>query len=93
MSEEWGPWIEHDGTDCPISAGKYIMAQGTSGKIVQGTIVDPSNSYGWNWSGRRLMMGYVIRYHIRKPEGLIILEQVLENLPAPVAPQPVGVQP
>jgi len=86
---EWGPWIEHDGTDCPLCAGEYIMAQGTSGKIVEGTIGNPSNSCGWNWNGPRLPMGYVILYRIRRPRALQDLIDLVESLPAPAPGDPV----
>jgi hypothetical protein len=93
MSDEWGPWIEHDGKGCPCLGawaqterlGKYVFPHtGTHRAILEGRIEEPAN---WDWSrfGERLPRGTVaskvIRYRIRKPRGLTILESLLADLP------------
>ena len=86
-SEEWGPWIEHDGNGCPCvgmwcqvvfdDAGNAIVSNGrVSGNIFEGTV---SGKHGWHGPDE---IGFeVIRYRIRKPRGLTVLEDLLENLP------------
>lgn len=89
MSEEWGPWIEHDGKGCPCFGawvrcewegppGRFMVDEGRAGSMGGG---------GWDWSnfqkrhhtGRRIAV--VRRYRIRKPRGLTILEELIEQLP------------
>lgn len=59
MSEEWGPWIEHDGKGCPCK-GMYVRMQGQNQKI-QGPLITREGwadkvQYSWDWetaSGRQ----------------------------------------
>ena len=87
--EEWGPWIEHDGRGCPV-VGMWVhrvydmVAVDVSDGVLKnekiGRVKD-AGSRSWSWT-----RGYarVIRYRIRKPRGLAILENLIENLPQPV---------
>ena len=88
MSEEWGQWIEHDGNGCPC-VGMWVQAQfrnvrahfshgNFSGGVWEGRAKGITN---WTWPDPR---GEVIRYRIRKPRGLTILENLIADLPAPV---------
>lgn len=92
MSSEWGPWIEHDGKGCPC-VREYVqaVAERMPGDFVE--VEGPCGEKGgesWNWEFwlRRDVDGNlfarIIRYRIRKPRGLIILESLLENLPEEV---------
>jgi len=87
-NEEWGPWIAHDGSGCPV-AGMFtrdMLADGTTEDgIVDPSCASPPPDYCslWIWASipdykfhRR-----VIRYRIRKPKGTAILQSLLENLP------------
>jgi hypothetical protein len=99
VSEEWGPWIEHDGKGCPC-VGQYV--QYVIGKCKDGS--DPSfdihfpgphekrvgkcvyegiaiNDGGWCWGPHSYPN---IRYRVRKPRGLTILESLLADLPEKV---------
>lgn len=96
MSEEWGPWIEHDGKGCPC-VGQYVHIvferelSGRTGGGGRGSIAGPREWIGitnppdgrgsWDW---RTVYNRVIHYRIRKPRGLTILEGLLENLPEEV---------
>ena len=105
MTEEWGPWIEHDGKGCPCR-GEIVEAiwrhrDGRTYNYIEGEssvwLVPPDagsnpRSSSWIW---RLVNGLphpmpggnsapIIRYRIRKPRGLTILEGLLENLPEQV---------
>jgi len=98
MSEEWGLWIEHDGRGCPVPRGTVGAALLQKGVVVAfcagfgsttgGPYSPPEISSGnaWDWSsvpdeyrGER-----VIRYRIRKPRGVTILQRLLADLPEQV---------
>lgn len=89
MSEEWGPWIEHDGKGCPIVGMFVHRVYARPGRDVKDGVVKSekigfvrnSGSCSWNW-----VPGFapVVRYRIRKPRGLTILEGILADLPAKV---------
>ena len=90
MSDEWGPWIEHDGKGCPVKAGMWIDVE-YRGKRPDGGRVNRSvvRAPNWIWpkEGGLLFAFDVIRYRIRKPRGLTILENLIADLPAPVGPK------
>lgn len=90
MSDQWGPWIEHDGKGCPCvgmwveavcecQPGVFTVAEGITGSF-------GGESWHWeNWCKPsaywRCLCARVIRYRIRKPRGLTILESLLHDLP------------
>lgn len=94
MSDEWGPWIEHDGKGCPCRGQiAHVVLKNANGVLMHGTdrrgryvapgewvglVSPPDHGGSWTWGN-----GYnpVLRYRIRKPRGLTILEGLLENLP------------
>lgn len=85
MSEEWGPWIEHDGRGCPC-AGRVVEGERRSGVVetwVAGTLNVGGHGSMWVWGTcvPKFRDLEVVRYRIRKPRGLTILEGLLENLP------------
>ena len=90
---EWGPWIEHDGKGCPC-VGQYVQAERTTFKIDECIAgADAIRDYGsanvcgsaWVWIKHPdLNNDWFIRYRIRKPLGMVILEAILADLPAPV---------
>lgn len=81
--DEWGPWIEHDGGPRPVAAGVIVAIQ------IRGHWTAPNGNpdcdiagvWAWHWDGG---VDDIIRYRIRKPKGLTILESLLENLPEQV---------
>lgn len=87
MSDEWGPWIEHDGNGCPC-VGEYVQAEGVypggSRRVQEGIARDT-----WSWHDANFgtthpkggVTGRVVRYRIRKPRGLTILQEMIESLP------------
>jgi hypothetical protein len=93
QQEDWGPWIEHDGKGCPV-AGQYGRAECADGyefEKVLGSWVGPSGGIPidcWDWSCKNLRAfewdARVIRYRIRKPRGMAILEALLQDLPQDV---------
>lgn len=91
MSEEWGPWIEHDGKGCPC-VGQYVHTQQCDGRSVFGLAgtsraravslgMSPGGS--WDWANKARCF-VVIRYRIRKPKGLAMLERVARDVTAPI---------
>lgn len=88
MSEEWGPWIEHDGGPCP--APGCLVAIQFRVKVQPGdkTRGNPDCDWAevWDWwhDGTH---DDIIRYRIRKPRALLNLIELVENLPAPFEPK------
>lgn len=76
MSEEWGPWIEHDGgdtIDAPIGARIMFEAFRPDGCTVYsgtGTYAGATGA-GDEWD--------LIRYRVRKPKGLTILQEIAQS--------------
>jgi hypothetical protein len=73
MSEEWGPWIEHDGKGCPVPGRAFvdvIYRDGRShaGRMNQAVVSAPN----WIWPKQNGLefASDVIRYRIRKPRAL-----------------------
>lgn len=98
--ENWGPWTEHNGGGCPCVGAFVHVVLGDAGADfpIHGSGMDtwdegwsPLNEAeavgiarqdpSWEWDGRSYP---VIRYRIRKPKGLTILEALLEDLPTTV---------
>ena len=99
MSEEWGPWQEHDGKGCPC-VGQYVQLQTRSGMRAEGVagtsyaVRTNSSQSGWVWPvplrHALTVETEVETYRIRRPKGMAILEQLLADIPAPVAREVVG---
>lgn len=101
--EEWGPWIEHDGKTVPVSIGTFVHLvfedgdewqgiEGTSGvsRTRNGNWIIPDDGDPWSWIWDHPNGEYgdrIIRYRVRKPRGLTILEDLIADLPAPVQPE------
>ena len=89
MSEQWGPWIEHDGLGCPVR-GQWVQAegQGMAREGIAGSDGDRSVLLGfnrdgsWDWSNGPDCWR-IERYRIRRPRALLQLIDMAENLPAP----------
>lgn len=79
MSDEWGPWIQHDGVSVPVIQGKF-QYEGRG-------FPDENNAvfYLWLWYLAPIGMpgkGRILRYRLRKPRGLTILQGILSDIPA-----------
>jgi hypothetical protein len=94
MSEEWGPWIDHDGKGCPCPGQRV---QGINGwGCLDSWIADrifsdlPEVLSSWCWAMPSNLVPRwecIIRYRVRKPRALMDLIEMVENLPAPVMPK------
>lgn len=81
---EWGPWIEHDGKGCPC-LGQYVHAVHDTGYEFMGIAGSQGSRRARSWVWPSVpRFTRVLRYRIRKPRGLTILEGLLENLPESV---------
>ncbi|ODM50013.1 hypothetical protein A9320_28135 [Ruegeria sp. PBVC088] len=90
MSEEWGPWIEHDGMGTPVPEGTRVEVEDWGGRIYTGQVVGreplPGEVDVWDWrhcisQGRPQWL--VKRYRIRKPRGLTMLQQIARDAKCP----------
>lgn len=88
MSNEWGPWIEHDGKGCPC-VGQYVhVVVVNSYGFEKETFVIAGSQGGKSWDWRNApKYTRIIRYRIHKPRGLTILENLIADLPAPAGPK------
>jgi hypothetical protein len=79
MSEEWEPWIEHDGKGCPCVGmwvqmvfkrkGLRFEACGIAGERFDGTESETGSSWHWAIISEGPWWP-VIRYRIRKPRAI-----------------------
>lgn len=86
----WGPWIDHGGKGFPGPYSTTIEAERADGERLVGMVTHGSgfqHHYNWwlwscikpdEWHRR------VVRYRIRKPRGLDILEKIVAD-PQPIA--------
>lgn len=94
---EWGPWVEHDGRGVPHAVrGKLVRAEFESSpgcfSIGEG-IAGSGSGLSWDWSlwstvdpTDGFLIPRIIRYRVRKPKGLTILEQIVASPPQ----EPIG---
>ena len=84
---EWGPWTLHDGMGCPCR-GMFVRVERRNGEVREAIATGEYNESGsaWDWASvsDKWQPFCIIRYRIRKPRGLTILENLLENLPVEV---------
>lgn len=82
--EQWGPWIEHDGRGGKHLAGEWLHIIGADGRQGEGMLrfgCGPASLWHWDTLTMKNYHKRVIRYRIRKPRGLTILQELIENLP------------
>jgi len=93
MSDEWGPWIDHNGSGCPCvgmwvqakavaPSGKKILAEGMAGS-------NGGDSWDWSKFGNvfgKALVAKITEYRIRKPRGMAVLEALVADVPAPKVP-------
>lgn len=99
MSEEWSNWFLHDGKGCPCAGCmvEAVFERATYSVITYSVVrtrIDPPELFiagsgggqSWDWSNWP-KHSRILRYRIRKPRGLTILENLIADLPAPVGPK------
>lgn len=78
----WGPWIEHDGKGCPC-LGEFVQTEmeGTDENFVG--IAGSEGGRSWDMTYEPLHF-QILRYRIRKPRGMAVLDAVMADLTAPI---------
>lgn len=84
---EWSPWVDWHGGPCPC-VGEYVQTGfkfGIPDSVANGKIVDRFTGEwiakdGPSWR-HDATFNPIIRYRIRKPRGMVILERILADLP------------
>lgn len=89
MIEMFGPWVDHDGKGCPLLPGTAFQAVDLScggWPMIFDGIAWSGGGYSWDWRyqttfvpGTLIFASQIIRYRIKKPAGLKILEAVLRE--------------
>ena len=100
MSEEWGPWVEHDGKSCPKGqVVKAVFRYRNGKKELRGPFVaggqggnswfwgEPSKPATWSTSRNGLLAIPVVSYQIKKPKGLSLLEEILAEVKDTATPK------
>lgn len=91
MSGVWGPWVEHDGSGCPVPTGtvvhriyasghEWIAPIGASMNTPIGGYQGPWHRSSWDWSGPGRSVP-VLRYRLRRPPAVQLLVDIAETLP------------
>lgn len=86
MTAEWGEWKEHDGGPQPVDSGAIVSVEFRIAPP-EGTCIfgnpdcDFAGTWFWHHDGSP---DDIIRYRIRKPRGLVILENLIADLPEEV---------
>lgn len=91
MADEWGPWVEHDGSGCPpevqigrriqaITRNRHLRDTMHDGVVHQGVVDCPS------WAAKDPFGSWemVVRYRLRRPPAIQRLVDLVEGLPEPV---------
>lgn len=91
---DFGPWIDHDGTGCPVPFGTIVRilyedAAGARDVYLHKASDHPAWHHGnfqkaVRYRGDIGLCGRILRYQVRKPRGLKILHELLEHLPEQV---------
>jgi hypothetical protein len=87
MSAEWSDWIEHDGEGCPCVGMRVQYEAGNpfTGRVfVKDELVCATGKDGWRSEDWFRNFHVVIRYRIRKPRGLTMLQDIAARVREPV---------
>ena len=100
MSDDWTPWKDHDGRGCPcVGEVVQVALMDLTGRLFvpselfiagaecSAERIDPARSVlsAWVWPLGKPEPGRIIRYRIRKPKGLAILQAIAAD-PSPIVP-------
>ena len=90
--DEWGPWITHDGKGCPC-VGQYVNSVSKNNEerfhIAHGLVIKGYGAGVDCWVALECICAgepsfAVVRYRIRKPLGLIMLEAIARDTTTPI---------
>lgn len=99
--EEWGEWQDHSGWGCPLPNGTVAEAEaewrgttyrqiGVVGDGCKGAVTSTTYTpWAWRYLPERLwrMNACIVRYRVKKPKSLTILEEIIADIPAPTNPK------
>lgn len=87
--KQWGPWIDHDGKGCPC-VGELVQCETGStvkllnvdalvlgDRLIQYIPLAGSKHRSWYWVPG---FNFILKYRIRKPKGLTMLENILAEV-------------
>jgi hypothetical protein len=91
MSEEWGPWVDHDGSGVPAPVGTIAHRVFTDGRewvapigavrcTPRGGYSGPLYISSWDWSAPGSHRP-ILRYRLRRPPAVQLLVDIAETLP------------
>lgn len=94
MAEEWGPWIDHDGKGCPVPYGTRVLCLWEDDVITEqcalmgmhGLPKSCTEHGSWDWQNRPRIK-VIVAYRMHKPSGMIILQNLIADLPVPFLPE------
>lgn len=71
---EWGPWIAHDATPCPLPVGTWVLVtlrfRDGFEKLISGCLTEAARSCpSWVMKDHMGPWSQVIRYRIRRPRS------------------------
>lgn len=95
MSEEWGPWIEHDGSCRPVPIGTLVNAIWDDGDETihrvglvgsesrMGFVLEEieGTEGGWIWAVTPPDYAKIVRYRLHRPHALRELISMIAVLP------------
>ncbi|MFG6573198.1 hypothetical protein ACGYLO_16515 [Sulfitobacter sp. 1A13353] len=80
--EEWGPWIDHDGSAKPLPRGMWVNVEfrAEPGPFEENPFEGGgwSQDIAWHWTDEN---DDVVRYRVRKPRALRDLIRLSEDIP------------
>lgn len=89
MGDAWGPMVEHDGKGCPV-VGQYVRAWCADGYVSEALVgptaarprVGHHSLWIWRTVPRLDWPLRIVRYRVRRPRGMEVIEKLLAQLPA-----------
>lgn len=99
--EEWGPWVEHDQSGCPVVDGTCVIIgiECPDESYETGPLVIGLDYLSENWTKNDLLSRILFngrfgikRYRIRKPRALTELKALVADLPDATPAQPARIR-
>lgn len=85
MQEEWGPWVDHDGSGCPVAIGTVVevVCEDRFGYLMHVVATARAGHHSsWDWR-HYPRLKRILRYRVKKPRGMVVLEAMLNDVRTP----------
>ena len=88
-SEEYGPWVAHDGGGCPLPLGTMVQCTFETWPFSYITPEGASPVRGgrcWDWrhwlceQPDGSLVARIVSYRVRKPRGMAVLEHLVAEI-------------